>query len=304
MRKYVYYLLDVFTSQPFGGNPLAVVPDAIGLSDREMQGIARELNISETTFVCCSDRPPARFCLRIFTPIDELPFAGHPIVGTHFLLSQLDAYELVPPETRIHHEIRLGVLPVDLICPNGRIERVRMTQAPPEFLARVSDLDELGVALGLTKSDFLGKDGWPQVVSTGLPQLMVPVSDLKALEKISPNPALVRSICDRLNTRMAYVFALASFDRNAKTHARFISGHYPFEDPVTGSASGAMAAYLVHYGLLTGRSDPVEWIHEQGHFVNRPGRVYITVHGKKGLVERVQVAGEAVLMGKGEIWLR
>jgi trans-2,3-dihydro-3-hydroxyanthranilate isomerase len=103
---------------------------------------------------------------------------------------------------------------------------------------------------------------------------------------------------------MAYVFTLASFDSSCRSHGRFVSGHYHFEDPVTGSASGAMAAYLVYYGLMSNNDEaPVEWIHEQGHFIQRPGRVYITVYGKAGSVHTVQVAGDAVIMGKGEIFL-
>jgi trans-2,3-dihydro-3-hydroxyanthranilate isomerase len=304
MRQYTYHWLDVFTSEPFGGNPLAVFPEAMGLTEAEMQNIARELNLSETTFVLPSDQPPAQYRVRIFTPINELPLAGHPVVGTHFLLASLGRYKLQSPVTRIHQEVGVGILPVDLICPNGRIERVRMTQAPPQFLARVSDLGELADALGLLTSDLLGEIAWPQVVSTGVPQLMVPVRDLAVLRKITPNLPALRSLCDELNTEMAYVFALESFDSSGRTHGRFVSGHYHFEDPVTGSASGAMAVYLVHYGLLSGNDGaPVEWIHEQGHFMQRPGRVYITVHGQKGNVHTVQVAGDAVIMGKGEIFL-
>ncbi len=305
MRRYTYHWLDVFTAEPFGGNPLAVFPEAEGLTDAEMQNIARELNLSETTFVLPSAQPPAQCRVRIFTPINELPLAGHPVVGTHFLLAALGRYQLHAPVTRIHQEVGVGILPVDLLCPNGRsVERVRMTQAPPQFHSRVSDLGELAAAVGLQTNDLLGEVAWPQVVSTGVPQLMIPVRDLDVLRKISPNLPALRALCDELNTDMAYVFALESFDRAGRTHGRFVSGHYHFEDPVTGSASGAMAAYLVHYGLIAGGHEaPVEWIHEQGHFMQRPGRIYITVYGQKGNVHTVQVAGDAVIMGKGEIFL-
>jgi trans-2,3-dihydro-3-hydroxyanthranilate isomerase len=304
MRQYTYHWLDVFTSEPFGGNPLAVFPDAEGLSDVEMQNIARELNLSETTFVLASEQPLAHCRVRIFTPINELPLAGHPVVGTHYLLAHLERYSLQAPVTRIHHELGVGVLPVDLICPHGRVERVRMTQASPQFLSRAFDLGELAAALGLSTGDLLGDEAWPQVVSTGVPQLMVPVRDLAVLRKIAPNLPALRSLCDALKTEMAYVFALESFDQACRSHGRFVSGHYHFEDPVTGSAAGAMGAYLVYYGLLSGNSEaPVEWIHEQGHFMQRPGHVYITIHGKKGHIETVQVAGDAVIMGKGEFFL-
>ena len=304
MRQYTYHWLDVFTSEPFGGNPLAVFPEAEGLTDAEMQNIARELNLSETTFVFPSTQAPAQYRVRIFTPINELPLAGHPVVGTHFLLAVLECYKLQPPVTRIYQEVGVGILPVDLLCPEGRIARVRMTQAAPKFLAPAADLDELAAALGLQTHDLLGEAAWPQVVSTGIPQLMIPVRGLEVLRKISPNLPALRALCDELNTDMTYIFALESFDRAGRTHGRFVSGHYHFEDPVTGSAAGAMAAYLVHYGLISGNNDsPIEWIHEQGHFMQRPGRVYITVHGEPGNVQTVQVAGDAVLIGKGEIFL-
>lgn len=304
MRQYTYHWLDVFTSEPFGGNPLAVFPEAEGLTDAEMQNIARELNLSETTFVFPSTQAPAQYRVRIFTPINELPLAGHPVVGTHFLLAVLECYKLQPPVTRIYQEVGVGILPVDLLCPEGRIARVRMTQAAPKFLAPAADLDELAAALGLQTHDLLGEAAWPQVVSTGIPQLMIPVRGLEVLRKISPNLPALRALCDELNTDMTYIFALESFDRAGRTHGRFVSGHYHFEDPVTGSAAGAMAAYLVHYGLISGNNDsPIEWIHEQGHFMQRPGRVYITVQGEPGNVQTVQVAGDAVLMGKGEIFL-
>lgn len=305
MRRYTYHLLDVFTAKPFGGNPLAVFPQSGGLTEEEMQLIARELNLSETTFVFGSHNPPAQFLLRIFTPLSELPFAGHPIVGTHFLLAQLGAYQLSPPETRIYHEVGVGVLPVDLIGPNAEVEQVRITLAAPQFLAAVDDLEELAAALGLSQGDLAGTDAWPQVVSTGLPQLMVPARGLDVLRKIAPNYSALRSLCDRLHTQMAYVFALEALDRSARTHGRFVSGHYLFEDPVTGSASGAMAGYLVHHGLLSGEpNEPLQWIHEQGHLMNRPGQVTITVHGEKGAVQSVQLAGEAVIVGKGELFLQ
>ena len=304
MRQYTYHWLDVFTAEPFGGNPLAVFPEAGGLTDAEMQNIARELNLSETTFVFPSTQAPAQYRVRIFTPINELPLAGHPVVGTHFLLAQLGRYKLQTPVTRIYQEVGVGILPVDLLCPEGRIERVRMTQAAPKFLAPAADLDELAAALGLQTHDLLGETAWPQVVSTGMPQLMIPVRGLEVLRKISPNLPALRALCDELNTDMTYIFALESFDRAGRTHGRCISGHYHFEDPVTGSAAGAMAAYLVHYGLISGENhSPIEWIHEQGHFMQRPGRVYITVHGEPGNVQTVQVAGDAVLIGKGEIFL-
>ncbi len=306
MRTYSYHLVDVFTSTPFGGNPLAVFPEAgptprhPGLSDREMQLIASELNLSETTFVFPSHKPPARFYVRIFTPIRELPLAGHPVIGTHFVLSHLGRYPLREPVTHLHHELKVGVLPIDLLVKSGKVEGVRMTQALPQFLQKMNALPRLANALGLRKEDILS-DPLPQVVSTGLSALMVPVKSRDALSRMNLDRVALRVICNELDTDIAYLFALESFDPKAKTHARFASGHFYFEDPVTGSASGAMAAYLVNYGLMPLVNGVAEWLHEQGHFMNRPGHVHLTVDGKAGAVEKVQIAGSVVYMGHGDI---
>ena len=308
MRTYSYHLVDVFTATPFGGNPLAVFPEAgptprhPGLSDREMQLIAAELNLSETTFVFPSHKPPARFYLRFFTPIRELPLPGHPVIGTHFVLAHLGRYPLREPVTHLHQEVKAGVLPFDLMVKSSKVESVRMTQAPPQFLKKMDDLPRLARALGLRVEDIL-PEPLPQVVSTGLLQLMVPVKSREALSRMNLDRAALRKICDELDNDMAYLFALESFDPAAKTHARFASGHFDFEDPVTGSASGGMAAYLVNYGLMPSENGVAEWLHEQGHFMNRPGQVHITVNGKAGAVEKVQVAGSAVYMGHGELHL-
>jgi len=302
VRTFCYYLVDVFTSKRFGGNPLAVFPEATGLSDRKMQLIAAELNLSETTFVLPSDKPPAKFRVRIFTPIVELRLAGHPTVGTHYVLAGLGRYELHEPETRVHQEVKAGILPVDLLVRDSRVHMVRMTQAPPQFLKKVNDPARLATAVGLKPEDLLPTPA-PQVVSTGEPQLMVPVKSREALSRMTINKAELRRLEDELDTTMSYLFALEAFDPAAATHGRFASGHFDFEDPVTGSASGGMAAYLVHYGLMPGKSGVAQWLHEQGHFMNRPGQVHITVHGKAGAVDTVQVAGAVVDVGRGEIHL-
>lgn len=302
MRKFSYYLIDVFTNNIFGGNPLAVFPEATGLADGEMQLIAAELNLSETTFVFPSDKPPAKFRVRIFTPIMELRLAGHPTVGTHFVLAGLGRYELREPETRVHQEVKAGILPVDLLMSSGRVNMVRMTQAPPEFLKTADDFARVAQAVGLKRDDLLTSPS-PQVVSTGEPQLMIPVKSRAALSRMIINKAELRQLCDELETTMAYLFALEAFDAAAATHGRFASAHFDFEDPATGSASGGMAAYLVHYGLMPAANGIANWLHEQGHFMNRPSQIHITVHGRQGAVEIVQVAGAVVNVGRGEIYL-
>src|SRR5262245_5286617 len=174
MATYQFYKLDVFTSTPLEGNPLAVFPDGTGISDVTMQRIAREMNLSETTFVLPSDKAAKR--VRIFTPANELPLAGHPVIGTWWLLAE---QKLVPlPENgpaEIMQELKAGILPVDIEMKGGRPARVVMTQKPPEFGESITETAKLGKALG-GDGRTVKKSPAPQLVSTGLgPQLMIPV---------------------------------------------------------------------------------------------------------------------------------
>lgn len=152
--------MDVFTDTPFGGNPLAVFPEAEGLTTKEMQCLAREMNLSETIFVLPPQAPGADFKVRIFTPATELPFAGHPIVGTHWVLAHLGRVKLREPVTLVHLELGVGVLPADLHVAGGRVERVVMTQGRPTFHAVLEDVTDLATGLGLLPE---------AIVETGLP---------------------------------------------------------------------------------------------------------------------------------------
>jgi len=185
MKEYRFIQVDVFTDRPFGGNPLAVFPEAEGLTDEEMQQIAREMNLSETTFVLPPQATGADFKVRIFTPGGELPFAGHPVVGTHWVLAHLGRVRLREPVTWVTFELGVGVMPADLHVSGGRVERVVMTQAQPTFHAILEDVSELAAGLGLPP-EAITATGLPvQVVSTGLPGLIVPLRRLAEVRALS-----------------------------------------------------------------------------------------------------------------------
>ena len=150
VRSYRFIQVDVFTQRPFGGNPLAVFHQAEGLSGEEMQQLAQEMNLSESTFVLPTQAPGADFKVRIFTPISELPFAGHPVVGTHWALAHLGRVDLREPVTKVCFELGVGVLPADLHVAGGRVERVVMTQDRPSFHAVLENVGELAAGLGLS----------------------------------------------------------------------------------------------------------------------------------------------------------
>lgn len=305
MRTYKFHHVDVFTDKAFGGNPLAVFPDAEGLSDREMQQLAKELNLSETVFVLPPNDATADFKLRIFTPMTELPLAGHPVVGTHHLLAHLGRIDLESPSTRIHQELNVGVLPVELYVENGRVHRVVMTQALPEFLNQWEDISRLGSALGVPDDEICATWLLPQVVSTGVPQFMIPVRSLAAVQKATPNPAALLEIGREAGTDCFAIFSQETLFGDSDLHTRmFAPGLGVPEDPATGSASGGLGAYLVENQVFTPGEDGVTYlVNEQGYELDRPSTIYIEVHGRSGAITSVRVGGQAVQLIEGTVSL-
>ena len=285
-----FYQLDVFTDKPLAGNPLAVITDGDGLSSRKMQAIAREMNLSETVFVQKPTGNRALARLRIFTTKTELPLAGHPVIGTWFLLAQLGVVPAQEGGVHVLQQTGAGILPVEITFREGRPVRVAMTQKQAEFRAARIDRGALVRALGLAPRD-LDPSLPVESVSTGIFNLMVPVRGRAILRKIEPNPPALRLVL-RDSATMAYCFAA----ENKST--AFARGMLPWEmaeDPATGSAAGSLGAYLVHQGRLK-LATPLE-IH-QGIEMQRPSRIRVEVlaqHGK--LVPRVSGAAVRIMEG-------
>lgn len=305
MRTYAFFHVDVFTDRAFGGNPLAVFPDAEGLSDREMQQLAKELNLSETAFVLPPADAKADFKVRIFTPATEVPLAGHPVVGTHYLLAQLGRIELQSPMTRIHQELKVGVLPVDLYVENGQVHRVVMTQDLPKFLKRWEDIPRLAAVLGVPEEEIRAMGLVPQVVSTGLPQLMIPVRSLAAVQKAKPNTAALLEIGQEAETDCFAIFTRETLFSDNDLHTRmFAPGLGVPEDPATGSASGGLGAYLVENQVFTPGEDGTTYlVNEQGYEINRPSTIYIEVDGNRKDITAVRVGGQVVPLIEGTVTL-
>lgn len=303
-RKVRFLQVDVFTDRAFGGNPLAVFPDAEGLTSHEMQQLAREMNLSETTFVLPPEKPGADFQVRIFTPARELPFAGHPVVGTHWALAHLDRVALREPVTRVHFQLGVGVLPADLYVTGGRVERVVMTQDRPRFLAVLDDVSDLAAGLGLSPAA-IEEAGLPvQVVSTGLPQMMVPVRSLAEVQGLDPAGFDVAALAwawRAAGSDMALVFSLETEQPGAAAHVRvFAPLHGVPEDPATGSATGALGAYLVHHRAVPVQEPVTCLVTEQGMEIGRPSRLTIEVDVAGGEAVGVRVGGQVVLVAEGE----
>jgi len=312
--NYRFIQLDVFTDQPFTGNPLAVFPEAEGLTDERMQQIAREMNLSETVFVFPPTDETALRRLRIFTPTSELPFAGHPVVGTWNCLAREGVVPL--PEngsgwTEIKQEVGIGVLPVAIEFKEGEPVRTVMTQGKFEIRGEIDDGQEqaeIARALGLAREDL--DESLPiQGVSTGNTMLMVPVRSLADLGHCRPNLPLLDEILARSEFAEPkatgwYVFTRETIEvGEARAHARFFVGMNIGEDPATGSAAGPLGGYLVHHEAVGVK--PVEGVYsfgiEQGDFIQRPSRIGLEVRGGPGKIEEVRVGGASVVVASGEM---
>jgi len=284
--------LDVFTTTRFEGNPLAVFTDGDGLSDHAMQAIAREMNLSETVFVQKPSEDGALARLRIFTTQEELKLAGHPVIGTWFLLAELGVVPAQEGSVHILQQTGAGVLPVEIRFKDGRPQRVTMTQTEAKFRPLKVKATALAKALGLSAKDF-DSSLEPTCVSTGVFNLMVALRNRAALGKIQMNMSEMRRLMGR-NATMAYCFAL---NGNGKAFTRGMLPWELYEDAATGSAAGSLGAFLVKHGRLgVGHTLNIQ----QGVEMGRPSQieVEVTQPGKK-LIPRV--SGAAVRVFEGTI---
>lgn len=303
-RSLPFYTADAFAEEPFGGNPVAVIPDATDLTEREFQQIAREMNLSETVFVVPPTDPAAIVKLRIFTPTQEIPFAGHPVIGTFFVLSALQKFPLTQPLTRYVFECNIGLFPVELHVANGQVDNVIMTQPKPQFLGTaesIQDLYEVSRALGMNKTAIAETHLPIEVVSTGLPVVIVPVRTLTAVKSIQADPAGIKEVCDKLGANGIMVFTPVTVEAWADVHTRMFAAPIGiWEDPATGSASGALGAYLVKNGVVD-VGPTTEVFMEQGYEIDRPSRITVQVFSDDDAIQEIKVGGQAVMVAEGKL---
>jgi len=293
-----FLLVDAFTTQPLRGNPCAVVLDADALTPATRQELAREFNQSETAFVNHAAPGSAEFTVRFFTPVEEIPLAGHPTIATVTALLHAGRVALPADGTPLVLTLHLldGPIRVDVLPPTGAAPPlVWMTQRPPVFGAVHAPEDVLPL-FGLSPEDLL--PGAPiQTVSTGTPQLMLLLRDHAALRRAHvADPAALGRYRAASDFFSPHLFCLGGATPAGHTFARHF-GTPPdvSEDPVTGSATGGMAAYLWHYGYL---ASP-DFIAEQGHDMGRAGTVQVRVHGPRTAIEAVQIGGTGVVVLEG-----
>jgi trans-2,3-dihydro-3-hydroxyanthranilate isomerase len=296
MSSHPFMQIDAFTTTRLAGNPCAVIFDADDLDDATRLAIAREMNLSETAFVVRS--AVADFGARYFTPAEEIPLAGHPTISTVFALVDSGRLKLTGDLTAISLELRVGPIRVDIEAQQGMVKNIVMSQKKPQFL-RTYPPGEMMPVFGLTVDDVL-PNAPLQTVSTGTPQLMIPVRDLDALRRSSLNTALYVQLRARGDFFSTHLFCLQGVTKNGQTFARhFVTPPDLLEDPFTGSATGGMGAYLWHHGLI----DQPTFMAEQGHWMQRPGQARVEVVGPRDAIETVKVGGSAVTVLRGELVL-
>jgi trans-2,3-dihydro-3-hydroxyanthranilate isomerase len=298
-RRYV--TVDVFTDRAFGGNPLAVVLDASGLSTAQMQAIATEFNYSETTFVLPPRDSANDAQVRIFTVRSEIPFAGHPNVGTAFVLATLAAR----PPARLKFEEKAGLVPVEILTEQGGVTGAELTA--PQPLKRLSYVgaEQAAACLWLSANDLRMDQHQPQIASVGLPFLMIEVASREALKRARPNAAtFARTFpCDGSDAVYFYTRDVPVGEQPLDLQARmFHPGSSGLsEDPATGSATAAAAAFLAD---MDERRDGESRLRiGQGVDMGRPSLLLTRVRKQGGAVASVHVGGSCVKMMEGTLWL-
>ena len=290
-----FYLVDVFAEKPLAGNQLAVFLDSGSLSGRTMQAIAREMHFSETAFVLSRRPRQAGYDVRIFTPEEEVPFAGHPTLGTAYVIQQRILRKQV---ARVRLNLKVGPIPVDFQYRNNRPDILWMEQNPPKF-GKTFEPAAIARALGLSRTDLDAR--FPvQEVSTGLPFVIAPLKTLNAIKKIEVNRTGFLKVLKKARARCILVFCPQTYSKQNDLNVRMFAPLYGIpEDPATGSANGCLAGYLVEHRYF---SKP--WIDirvEQGYEIERPSILYLRARQEAGHI-RVRVGGKVFMVSRGTLY--
>jgi trans-2,3-dihydro-3-hydroxyanthranilate isomerase len=299
MPRFRYLTCDVFTSVPFGGNQLAVFPDARGIPEQRLLDVTREFNYSETTFVYPPADPRHARRVRIFTPGGEVPFAGHPTVGTAHVLAETGEIALTGETTQIVLEEGVGPVRVAIRAEGRTPVFAQLSVAKlPEVLAPPPSRDELARVLGLEVDDLRGGDWSPQVMSCGLPFLFVPLHDRAAVTRARIRMDAWEATLGSAPVGEIMIFAPGGERAGTDYRARmFAPGLNVPEDPATGSACAALGGYLAVRD--TRRDGTLRWVVEQGFEMGRPSMLDVEADLAGGNVTAVRVGGDTVVMSEG-----
>jgi trans-2,3-dihydro-3-hydroxyanthranilate isomerase len=301
--RYRFLTADVFTDRPFGGNPLAVFPDARGIPGERMQQIAREFNLSETVFVLPPEDPAHTRKLRIFAPASELPFAGHPTVGTAFVLAAIGEVPLAGGETRAVFEEGVGPVPVMIRAEGGKPVFTQLTAAKlPEVGPPPPPISELAEMLSLDPADLLdGEDASgdrPEAVSCGVPFLYIPLRNRDAVRRARLRADRWEALLGGYWAQEVYVFARDPELPGSHVRSRMFAPRMGIvEDPATGAATASFGGYLA--SRAPERDGTLHWVIEQGFEMGRPSILHLEADKQDGRITAVRVGGSSVLMSEG-----
>jgi trans-2,3-dihydro-3-hydroxyanthranilate isomerase len=294
--NYSFYQIDVFTNTPFSGNPLAVFFDVEDLSSFTMQAIAQEMNLSETIFVLPPGDIPADFSVKIFTPEKEIPFAGHPTIGTAHILRETG--RVISGDHSIKLSMKAGIITVT----QGLIANLLFMDQPlPKYLSVLDCAEKIGNVLSIPSSS-INLSRYPiQIVSTGLPVILVPINSIKSLDKIVINGSELDNFLNSLGVEMLYAFTDETLNPSANIYARMFAPPLGIlEDPATGSAAGAMGAYIFKHKIVS-EDNLKNIIIEQGYKMGRPSNIHVEIYHEHNVIKKIRVGGESVTVIEGFI---
>jgi len=292
MPERKFFIVDVFADQKFGGNQLAVFLDGNQYSDDVKQKMAREMNFSETTFIMSDREQTGTWPVRIFTPNEEVPFAGHPTIGTAYIIQK---YLIESPVDKIILAEKAGDIPVSISYRNNVPDILTMTQLSPKFGEEIG-ISAIAAILQLDEEQF--DERYPiESVSTGLAALMIPLKTLEAVKGARINRDRYFDFCKKHDTKNLFVFAPETYDSANQINARMFAEYFGVpEDPATGSANGCLAGYLVKHRYFGGAEIDIRV--EQGYEIGRPSILYLTASKDKNSYT-IKVGGRVNLFAQG-----
>ena len=301
MRRYRYLHYDVFTDAPFEGNQLAVFPEPAGLSTGEMQTITREMNFSECTFIFPPEAPGTDVRMRIFTPGEELPMAGHPTIGSTFALAHEGV--IAPGQKDFTFGLGVGPTPVSLAWKGQALDFAWMTQLRPTFGQEIADRASVARALGVAATDLAGSP--VQVVSCGVPFLYAALASRAAVDAVSMDRNAFAACCAAAGFRELPFFFFTTdgggSNGDEAAYSRMLAPGFGItEDPATGAASGPLGCYVFKHRLLP-RERLAHIVSLQGAKMLRPSRIHIAIEAAGEEITRVRVGGRSVMVGDGTL---
>ena len=293
-KKKVFYIVDVFAEEKYSGNQLAVVRDAAGLSDDDMQNITKEMNYSETTFILSDNQKNGGYDVRIFTPAREVPFAGHPTLGTAYIIQQEIIKE---PVEKVILNLKVGQIPVTFNYTGKEKDVLRMKQIEPTF-GQIIEPEPISQMLGIDTSDI--DERFPiHEVSTGMYFIIVPLKTLNTVKRAKVNKDKYFKLIENTQAKAILVFCPETYSKENDLNVRVFVDYYGIpEDPATGSGNGCLAGYLVKHRYFG--EDQIDIRVEQGYEIARPSLLYLKAENKEGQID-ISVGGKVVMVARGEL---